>query len=159
MDKYDCLHCWSFCSHTLSSHYTCRSPRLKAWQTSSQSLKRLPRNSTSCGEAEREVLEQVWHHNLLCLLVLLCFTSCLVSTNRVCECVTRFYLSTIFPEEARTLQPHSWHSHRVAYSRCTLHLDVHTNNTFRRFLKKGNLFSFAFSDNHVCICKCISSAF
>lgn len=81
------------------------------------------------GERERERdWNKVWHRNLLCLLVLLRFTSCLVSTERV-NVWQDFCLSAIFPEEARPPRPHSWRSHRVAYSRCTLQLDVHTNNT------------------------------
>lgn len=79
------------------------------------------------GERERD-WNKVWHPNLLCLLVLLRFTSCLVSTERV-NVWQDFCLSAIFPEEARPPRPHSWRSHRVAYSRCTLQLDVHTNNT------------------------------
>lgn len=42
----------------LPSHYTCRSKRLKAWQPSSQSWKTLPRNSTICDEADREIGEK-----------------------------------------------------------------------------------------------------
>ena len=45
-------------------------------------------------ERERETsVKKSWHGNLLFLLVLLRFTSCLVSTDRACEYVTRFNLS------------------------------------------------------------------
>lgn len=56
---------------------------------------------------------QGWHHNLLCLFVLLRFTSCLVSTDRVCEYVTRFYLLLFFLRMSTCtmlLQPLLWHS-------------------------------------------------
>lgn len=79
-------------------------------------------------------LVKSWHRNLLCLLVLLCFTSCLVSTDRACEYVTRSYLLLFFrrmpplhhtaADSLVTFCP----SHRLAYSRYTLRLDMHTKN-------------------------------
>lgn len=114
---------------------------------------------------------KVWHRNLLCLLVLLRFTSCLVSTERV-NVWQDFCLSAIFPEEARPPQPHSWRSHRVAYSRCTLQLDVHTNNTqvrayrafacvtFQKISEERRLVQLHFlRQSRLCFCKRISSAF
>lgn len=81
-------------------------------------------------------------------------------------------LSAIFPEEARPPQPHSWRSHRVAYSRCTLQLDVHTNNTqvrayrafvcvtFQKIPEERRLVQLHFLwQSRLCFCKRISSAF
>lgn len=141
-----------------------------------QKLHELRRGWEKSKERERERdWNKVWHRNLLCLLcllVLLRFTSCLVSTDRACECVTRFCLSAIFPEEARPPRPHSWRSHRVAYSRCTLQLDVHTNNTqvrayrafacvtFQKIPEERRLVQLHFlRQSCLCFCKRISSAF
>lgn len=112
----------TFCSLIISAgprDWKPGSHRVRAWKRCPET----PRDAARLRERLAKKKKKSWHRNLLCLLVLLRFTSCLVSTVRAFEYVTRFYLSLFFqrmPTCATLLQPPLWHP--------VPHIDLHTTD-------------------------------
>lgn len=95
---YDCLFSTMLCHSLFCPPVLCRIQRSKALQPSSRSSKMLPRNSTICGEAEREIGTRSTSQTSSPSSLL---PAAWFSTDREHEHVTRFYLLAIFLARTR----------------------------------------------------------